>query len=103
MAVAAREPNGARAAPSTHLRERQLIFGDITMTTTVERPVSHVTAAEIRAALAIERSAVNQERSYGYRHWETGRQFTVRRSKYARGKSRFFLCEMRPNGRMMEV
>jgi len=71
MIVAAREPGGARAAPSMHFRERQLIFGDITMTTTVEKPVSRVTAAEIRAALAIERSTVSQERSYGYRHWET--------------------------------
>jgi hypothetical protein len=73
------------------------------MSTTVEKPISRVTAAEIRAALAIERSVASQERSYAYRHCETGRQFTVRRSKYGRGKFRFFLCEMRPNGRMMEV
>jgi hypothetical protein len=62
-----------------------------------------VTAAEIRAALAIEPSAVHYERSYRYRHLETGRQFAVRRSKYVCGKCRFFLCELRPNGRMAEV
>jgi hypothetical protein len=73
------------------------------MSTTLETPISRVTAAEIRAALAIERSVASQERSYAYRHRETGRQFTVRRCGCGRGKSRFFLCEMRPNGRMMEV
>jgi hypothetical protein len=103
MAVAAREPLGARAAPSTHFGKRILIFGDITMPTTVEKPISHVTAAEVRVALAIERSTVRKERCYGYRHRETGRQFSVRRSEYGRGKFRFFLCEMHPNGRMMEL
>jgi hypothetical protein len=80
-----------------------LTFGDIIMTTTVEKSTSSVTATEIRAALAIERSTVNHERSYRYRHLETGRQFSVRRCEHVRGRSRFFLCEMRPNGRMIEV
>jgi hypothetical protein len=43
------------------------------------------------------------ERSYDYTHLNTGRQFSVRCSERADGKNRFFLCEMRPNGRMMEV
>jgi len=73
------------------------------MSTTVEKPISRVTAAEIRAALAIERSVASQERSYAYRHCETGRQFFGRHCEYGRRKFRFFLCEMRPNGRMMEV
>ena len=73
------------------------------MTTTVEKSISRVTGAEIRAALALEPNRVNDERSYGYTHRETGRRFTVRRSECRRGKSRLFLCEMRPNGRMMEV
>jgi hypothetical protein len=71
--------------------------------TTVEKPISRVTAAEVRVALTIERSAVKKDRCYGYRHRETGRQFIVRRSMYGRGEFRFFLCEIRPNGRMMEV
>src|SRR5258708_29082193 len=87
----------------THFRERQLTFGDITMTAIVEKPIGRVTAAEIRAAFVIERSKIKEERSYGYGHWKTGRQFAVRRCEYRRSKSRFFLCEMRPNGRMMEV
>ena len=73
------------------------------MSTTVEKPISRVSAAEIRAALAFERSVASRERNYTYRHYQTGRQFTVRRCEYGRGKIRFFLCEMRPNGRMMEV
>jgi hypothetical protein len=73
------------------------------MSTTVEKPISRVTSVEIRAALAIELSVPSQERSYAYRHCETGRQFTVRRSKDGRGRFRFFLCEIRPNGRMKEV
>jgi hypothetical protein len=73
------------------------------MSTTVQKPISRVTAAEIRAALAMERSAARRECSYAYRHCETGRQFIVRRCEYGRGKFRFFLCEMRPNGRMIAV
>jgi hypothetical protein len=43
------------------------------------------------------------ESSYDYTHLDTGRLFSVRCSERADGKNRFFLCEMRPNGRMLEV
>jgi len=45
----------------------------------------------------------DDERSYDYTHLDTGRRFSVRRSERADGKNRFFLCEMHPNGRMLEV
>ena len=43
------------------------------------------------------------EPCYDYTHSETGRRFSVRRTERVDGKSLFFLCELRPNGRMMEV
>jgi hypothetical protein len=45
----------------------------------------------------------DDERSYDYTHLDTGRRFSVRCSERADGKNRFFLCELRPNGRMLEV
>jgi hypothetical protein len=45
----------------------------------------------------------DDERSYDYTHLDTGRRFSVRCSERADGENRFFLCEMRPNGRMLEV
>ena len=55
------------------------------------------------AGFAIDDSDVYQEREYRYTHRETGRRFTARRLRHPRGQSRFFLYEMRPNGRMLEV
>ncbi len=73
------------------------------MTTRLEKYCGSVNAADILAGFAIDDSDVYQEREYRYTHRETGRQFTARRLRYPRGQSRFFLYEMRPNGRMLEV
>jgi hypothetical protein len=74
-------------------------------------------AAEILAAF-VARVDRDGERSFDYTHMDTGRLFSVRDSIKMRadgkfkfffhGKPRyiappFFLCEMCPNGRMMEV
>lgn len=72
------------------------------MTTMVEETFESVTAGEILAGFARERSAYSDEITYGYTHLETGRIFNVRRSKSEPRKRRFFLCEMVPNGRMAE-
>src|SRR3979490_3266272 len=44
----------------------------------------------------------NDECNYRYTHPKTGRIFDVRRSEHGDAKSRYFLCEMCPNGRMFE-
>jgi len=40
---------------------------------------------------------------FDYTHLDTGRRFSIRRDEGADGKIRFLLCELRPNGRMLEV
>jgi hypothetical protein len=73
------------------------------MTKRLEKSNGSVNAADILAEFAIDRSHADGEREFRYTHRETGRQFTARRLQQTRAKLRFFLCELRPNGRMLEV
>jgi acetyl esterase/lipase len=73
------------------------------MNTIVDKSSARASAAKIRAGFAIGRIDVRNERSYRYTHAATERQFTVRRLQYAGERARFFLCEMLPNGRMLDV
>ena len=71
------------------------------MSDTIAISFNCMNASEIFAAFVTHID--DDERSYDYSHLDTGRRFSVRCSERADGKNRFFLCEMRPNGRMLEV
>jgi hypothetical protein len=71
------------------------------MSNTIALSLNCMNASEILTAFVTH--VDDDERSYDYTHLDTGRRFSVRRSERADGKNRFFLCEMRPNGRMLEV
>jgi hypothetical protein len=73
------------------------------MTKIVGKSITRLFVAEIKAAFALNRIKIANERSYEYTHLGTGRQFSVRLSAYARRKAQLFLCEMVPNGRMFEA
>jgi hypothetical protein len=71
------------------------------MSNMIAIPFNSVSASEILAAFVTR--VDDDERSYDYTHLDTGRRFSVRRPERADREKRFFLCEMRPNGRMLEV
>jgi hypothetical protein len=73
------------------------------MNPTADRSLVRATAAEIQAAFVMEQSDDRGERRFAYTDLLTGRQFAVSRLNYAHRKHRFFLREMIPNGRMLEV
>lgn len=72
------------------------------MTAVIGVSSNGMNAPDILAGFVLDQPDDNTECDYRYTHRTTGRIFTVRRSERVDGKSRFFLCEMRPNGRMFE-
>jgi hypothetical protein len=71
------------------------------MSNTIAISFNSMNASEILAAFVTH--VDDEENGHDFTHLDTGRRFSVRLSERADGKNRFFLCEMRPNGRMLEV
>jgi hypothetical protein len=73
------------------------------MNNTIAIAFTCVNSSEILTALVPSVEADDGESSFNYFHLETGRRFSVCRSGRIDEKRRFFMCELRPNGRMLEV